>query len=91
MTVKQDLQIAKASRQTDNNNNKTVKLEMYPAMKCLSGSVGRACDSPSQGHKFEPHAECRDYLEIKKQTEMYPAKSLIEEKANIKLFSGKQT
>ena len=26
----------------------------------LAGSVGRACDSRSQGCKFKPHVECRD-------------------------------
>jgi len=29
---------------------------------CLADSVGRTCDSQSQGHEFEPSAGCRDYL-----------------------------
>ena len=28
----------------------------------VAGSLGRMCDSWSQGHEFEPHFECRDYL-----------------------------
>lgn len=28
----------------------------------LGGSVRRACDSQSQGHKFKFHIGCRDYL-----------------------------
>lgn len=30
----------------------------------LAGSVGRACDSSSQGSEFEPRAGCRIYLKI---------------------------
>ena len=45
---------------------------------CLTGSVGGACNSWSQGHGFKSHFECRDYLKVK------PKKSL---KNKIKYFS----
>ena len=30
--------------------------------RCLASSVGRACDSGSQGHEFKPHVGCGAYL-----------------------------
>lgn len=33
--------------------------------RLLAGSVGRACNSWSQGCELETHAECGDYLKIK--------------------------
>ena len=40
-------------------------------MRCLAGSVGRACESGFQGHEFEPHVEGRVYLKKKKRLQPF--------------------